>query len=59
MLTAVFDMWIVEINNILIVFNMFCSHATVILMTQLRQVYSDIYNIILLCTYMCYISHSI
>ena len=36
-------------NNILIIFNMFCSHATVILMTQCRQIYSVLYSIILLC----------
>ena len=54
-------MWIVDIpvTIILIIFKMFCSHATVILMTQCSQVYSDTYNIILFCIYMCYIPHSI
>ena len=37
---------------------MFCSHATVIVMTQCRQIYSVLYNKILLCTSMCYIPHS-
>ena len=38
--------WIVDINNILIIFNIFCNVATVILMTQCTQIYSDLYNTI-------------
>ena len=54
-----FLVWIVDISNILIIFNMCCSHVTIIVRKQCRQVYSDIYNIILFYTYMCYIPHSI
>ena len=44
-------------NDILIICNMFCSHATVILMTQCRQIQSVLNGIILLYTSMCYIAH--